>query len=325
MNRTVWGITIPSFRQFWELLKTTGSEFIEDNGIKLSAALSYYTIFSIPPLLIIIISVAGIVWGEQAIEGQIYAQIEGLVGKSSAMQVQEAMRATVLDTNSWWATTISVIALVFGATGVFVEIQDSINIIWGLKAKPKKGLIKMVIARLISFSMIISIGFLLTVSLTLNALLDIFNMHLQRLFPDVAFYAFYVINILLLITIITFLFATIFKLLPDAKITWKTVLFGAFFTSILFMIGKVLISLYLGKSDVGSAYGAAGSVVIILIWVYYSSMILFFGAEFTQVYVDKFGKGIEPNDYAVLVVRKEKEIPNENLKTEEKNYESKKH
>ncbi len=318
MNRTLWGITIPSLKQFWELLKTTGSEYIDDKGIKFSASLSYYTIFSIPPLLIIIIRVAGIVWGEQAIEGQIYAQIEGLVGKSSAIQIQEAMRATTLDSNSWWATTISVIALIFGATAVFVEIQDSINIIWGLKAKPKKGLMKMVVARLISFSMIISIGFLLTVSLMLNALLDLFNMHLQRMFPDVAFYAFYALNILMLLTIITFLFATIFKLLPDAKITWKSVFFGAFFTSILFMIGKVLISLYLGKSDVGSTYGAAGSVIIILLWVYYSSMILYFGAEFTQVYADKFGKGIEPNDYAVLVERKEKEIPNPNPTTEEK-------
>jgi len=309
MTRTFWGLKIPSLKEFWILLKDTGSEFIDDQGIKLSAALSYYTIFSIPPLLIIIIRVAGIVWGEQAIEGQIYYQIESMVGKEAAIQVQATIQTTVLDNNSWWATTISVIALLFGATGVFAEIQDSINIIWGLKAKPKKGFIKLVFNRLVSFSMIITIGFLMTVSLTLNALLDVFNLHLQRLFPDVAFYAFYVINILLLLGILTMLFATIFKILPDAKIPWKTVVFGAFFTSILFMIGKILISLYLGQSDIGSAYGAAGSVIIILVWVYYSSMILFFGAEFTQVYADKYGKGIEPNAYAVFVIKKEKELP----------------
>ncbi len=312
MSKIFGGLTIPSLREFWQLLKDTGSEFMEDRGIKLSAALSYYTIFSIPPLLIIIIRVAGIVWGQDAIEGQIYSQIQGMVGKPAAVQIQETIQSTVLDSNSWWATTVSVIALLFGATGVFAEIQESINIIWGLKAKPKKGLIKMVMNRLVSFSMIITIGFLLTVSLSLNAILDVFNLHLQRIFPDVAFYAFYIFNLLLLVSIITFMFATIFKILPDAKITWKIVIFGAFFTAILFMIGKVLISFYLGNSDIGSTYGAAGSVIIILVWVYYSSMILFFGAEFTQVYADKFAKGIEPNDYAVFIKVKEKEIPNPN-------------
>ena len=260
-------------------------------------------------MLVILIRTTGIIFGEEAIEGQIYSQIQGLVGKPAAAQLQQAITATVFDKNTIWATTVSIIALLFGATGVFAEIQDSINIIWGLKAKPKRGFFKLIINRLISFSMIVTIGFLLLVSLILNAILDVFNYQLQRVFPDVAVVAFYILNVILLLTVITMLFATIFKILPDARIRWRIVIFGAFFTTILFMIGKVLISLYLGNSDVGSTYGAAGSVIVILVWVYYSSMILFFGAEFTQVYADKFSTGIEPNEYAVFIKHYEREVP----------------
>ncbi len=309
MPRIIYDLKIPSLKEFWNLVKDTLSEFSDDNGIKLSAALAYYTIFSIPPLLVIIIRTTGIVFGQEAIEGQIYAQIQSLVGKPAAAQIQQTITATIFDKNSFWATSISIIALLFGATGVFAEIQDSINIIWGLKAKPKRGFFKLIINRVISFSMIVVIGFILLVSLTLNAVLDIFNYQLQRLFPDVAVYAFYALNIILLLSVITMLFATIFKILPDARIRWRIVIFGALFTTIMFMIGKVLISLYLGNSDVGSTYGAAGSVIIILVWVYYSSMILFFGAEFTQVYAERFSTGIEPNEYAVFVKHIEKELP----------------
>jgi membrane protein len=291
--------------EIWRLVRDSVLQFIDDRGMKLSAALAYYTIFSIPPLLIIIISITGYFYGQDAIEGQIYAQIKGIVGNDAAVQIQEAIRKTAIDYNSWWATLLSIGALLFGATGTFVEIQDSINVIWGLKAKPRKGLIKMIINRLISFSMIISIGFLMLVSLILNAILDIFNMHLQRLFPDVAFYAFYVFNILFLLLVITALFATIFKVLPDAKIKWKNVISGAFFTAILFLLGKVAIGFYLGNSDISTAYGTAGSVIVILVWVYYSSIILFLGAEFTQNYAQHFGTPIEPNDYAVFVQQKQ--------------------
>lgn len=311
MPRTVYGLKIPTIKEFWNLVKDTTSEFSNDNGIKLSAALAYYTIFSIPPLLVIIIRTTGIVFGEEAIQGQIYSQIQGFVGKDAAAQIQQTITATVFDRNTFWATSVSIIALLFGATGVFAEIQDSINIIWGLKAKPQRGFFKLVINRLISFSMIVTIGFILLVSLMLNAVMDLFSARLQRLFPDVAVYTIYAFNIILLLVVITLLFATIFKILPDARIRWRIVIFGALFTTILFMIGKVLISLYLGNSDIGSAYGAAGSLIVILVWVYYSSMILFFGAEFTQVYADKFSTGIEPNEYAVFIKHIEKELPKE--------------
>ncbi|HMT29791.1 MAG TPA: YihY/virulence factor BrkB family protein [Bacteroidia bacterium] len=284
-------IKIISVKNLWLLITDSTKEFIEDKGVKLSAALAYYTIFSIPPLMIIITSVTGLFYGDKA-----------------ALQIQEAIQNTVIDHNSWWANILSIAALILGATGVFVEIQDSINIIWGLKAKPKKGLIKMIINRLISFSMIISIGFLLLVSLVLNALLDIFNAQLQSLFPETAFYAFYIINILLILFVITLLFAIIFKVLPDAKIKWKSVLWGAFFTAILFLLGKMAIGFYLGSSSIGSVYGAAGSVIIIIVWVYYSAIILFYGAEFTQVHAQRFGTAIQPNKYAVFIVNKEIEL-----------------
>lgn len=294
--------------QFWQLLKDSTIEFFEDKAIKLSAALAYYTIFSIPPLLILITSVTGFFWGEQAVQGRLYAQIQGLVGKEAAIQIQNAISNTVIDDNSWWATVLSIAALLFGASGVFVEIQDSVNIIWGLKAKPKKGLLKIVINRLISFSMILTIGFLLLVSLMLNAVMDIFILQLQKLFPHTTYYAFYVFNIIFIVLVITSLFATIFKVLPDAKIKWKSVFFGSFFTALLFLFGKIAIGFYLGSTDIGSAYGAAGSVVIILVWVYYSATILFFGAEFTQLYAQRFGTAIEPTDYAVFIENRVVEI-----------------
>ncbi len=291
--------------ELWQLIKDSFLEFIDDKGIKLSAALAYYTIFSIPPLIIILTNITGYFYGADAIEGHVFGQLNGLIGNDAALKIQEAIKNTVIDKNSWWATTISVVALLLGATGVFVEIQDSINIIWGLKAKPKKGLIKLLINRVISFSMILSIGFILLVSLVLNALLDIFNEQLQKLFPEIAYYAFYGINIALILFVITVLFSVIFKVLPDARIKWKSVYWGSFFTAVLFLLGKLAIGFYLGTSDIGSTYGAAGSVIVILVWVYYSAIILFYGAEFTQVYAQRYGTAIQPNDYAVFVVNNE--------------------
>ncbi len=305
--------------ELWLLIKDSFLEFIDDKGIKLSAALAYYTIFSIPPLLIIITYIAGYFYGQEAFSGEIFGQLKGLLGAESALNIQEAIQNTVIDKNSWWATTISIIALLFGATGVFVEIQDSINMIWGLKAKPKKGLIKLVLNRLISFSMILSIGFILLVSLVINTVIDIFNQQLQARFPDVAYYTFYVINIILILIVITVMFGVIFKVLPDARIKWKSVYWGSLFTAILFLLGKLAIGYYLGASDIGSTYGAAGSVIVILVWVYYSSIILFYGAEFTQVYAQRFGTAIQPNDYAVFVTNNEvdSKIPEQNKTTKQ--------
>jgi membrane protein len=298
------------FKKLWKALKDTWDEFNADNGIKLSAALAYYTIFSIPPLLIIIITVCGFVFGKEAIQGHVYSQIAGLVGSDAALQIQDAIKNTAISKDSKVASIIGVIVLIIGATGVFSEIQDSINIIWGIKPKPKRGLIKMLINRLLSFSMVIGIGFILLVSLLVNALVELLNTRLQHFFPQMTVYLFYIINIIIIFAVISLLFATIFKILPDGKIKWRDVMTGSFFTAFLFMIGKLAIGYYLGKSNIAGVYGAAGSVIIILVWVYYSSIILYFGAEFTQVYANLYGHSILLNDYAVFVekVEVEKEV-----------------
>ncbi|WPV68376.1 YihY/virulence factor BrkB family protein [Chitinophaga sp. LS1] len=293
------------FKKYWQILKQTFSDFMDDKVLKLSAALSYYTIFSIAPMLIVIITLCEVFLGKEAIEGSIYGQINAFVGNDAALQIQQMIKNAALSGDSTWATVVGIVTLIFGATGVFGEIQDSINFIWQLKAKPKNGILKILINRLLSFSMVISLGFILLVSLALNGLIELFSKQLARLLPEVTMVLVYVINLCLTFGVISLLFAIIFKVLPDAKIKWKHVIVGAMTTSVLFMAGKFGIGFYLGASKVGTAYGAAGSIVIILLWVYYSAIILYFGAEFTQVYVQYHGEQIRPNEYAVYV----KEIP----------------
>ena len=287
------------------LFKETFSEFIDDNALKLSAALSYYTIFSLPPLLIIIISLSGVFFGNEAVKGELFGQISGLVGEKSAMFIQETIRNVTLSTSNTFATTIGVIILLIGASGVFAEIQDSINYIWGIKAKPKKGFIKFVINRLTSFSMIGSMGFLLLVGLIFNSLLEVLNQRLLNYFPIDTFYFIYAINNLVVFIIITLLFTLIFKTLPDGKIDFKDCLIGASFTTVLFMIGKFAIGAYLANSYLTTVYGATASVILILGWVYYSAIILYFGAEFTKVYALTHGNKIIPNEYSVRILKTE--------------------
>jgi len=285
------------------LLKETLFEFIDDNGMKLSAALSYYTIFSLPPLIIIIISLIGVFFGAEAVKGEIFAQIKDLVGIDAALQIQETIKNVKLSDSSVLSTTLGVIILLIGASGVFVEIQDSINYIWGIKAKPKRGLIKFIYNRLMSFSMIGSVGFLLLVGLILNSLMDILNKGLAAYFSLDTIYLFYALNLFLVFLSITVLFTIIFKTLPDGKIAFRDCLIGAAFTAFLFMIGKFGIGYYLGNFNIGSIYGAAGSIILILAWVYYSSIILYFGAEFTKVYAHTHGKKIIPNSYSFQIIK----------------------
>jgi len=287
----------------WSILKKSFSDFIDNKVFKLSAALAYYTIFSLPAMLIIIIAVSDIFYRREAIEGSLYGQISSFVGHDAALQIQETIRAAAFSKDSYWVTIFGIITLVIGATSVFSEIQDSINHIWKLKAKPRKrwGILKMLFNRLLSFSIVVSLGFLLLVSLIINSLMDILINHLTNTFPQVTVYVAYAFNLLFTFLITSFLFAIIFKVLPDARIKWKHIRIGAFTTAILFMIGKFLIGFYLGQSKLSSSYGAAGSVILILVWVYYSAMILYFGAVFTHVYVVHTGSRIYPNEYAVWV------------------------
>ena len=304
---------ISTLRKLPVIFKDTCSEFIEDKVMKYSAALAYYTIFSLPSMLIIIIGLCGTLYGKAAIEGKIFFQLNNLIGAQAALEVQHIIQNMALNHDSSLATIIGIITLLIGATGIFGEIQDSINTIWGLKTKPEKGLIKMLLNRLLSFSMIIILGFLLLVSLILNVLLQAFFHDLKKLFSSDLIDNLFLVDQFLVYGIIVLLFAFIFKVLPDAKLLWKDVWVGAIVTTILFIIGKYAITYYLSTNKQITAYGAAGSLIIILLWVYYSAIILYFGAEFTQVYAHHHGRSIAPNKYAIWI---EKDIIEKKFNTQ---------
>lgn len=283
-----------------QVLKSAGTGFMKDSVPKLSAALAYYTIFSMGPMLVVVIFLANLFLGQQAAEGTVYAQARDLVGDQAALQIQEIIRNATLSGASNVAAIIGFTTLFIGATTVFSEIQDSINRIWHLKVKAKRGWLKMLLNRLLSFSLVLGLGFILLVSLFVNTLVEGMMGRLQELFPSRSVQLVYVTNLLVTLFIISLLFAIIFKVLPDAIIRWKDVVIGALVTAILFMIGKFGITFYINRSDVGSAYGAAGSLAVLFVWVYYSSMILYYGAEFTKCYAIKYGSEIRPNEYAVI-------------------------
>lgn len=277
--------------------------------MKLSASLSYYTLFSLGPMLVVIISFAGIFYGREAASGEIYDQVKGLIGPDAAVQVQNIIANIQHTDGGVTGAIIGITLLIIGATSVFNEIQSSINYIWSIRAKPEKGWVKILMNRLISFSLVISCGFILLVSLIINAVLDVLNERLQAYFHNATYTLIYIVNNLIIFGVIGSLFAIIFKVLPDANIRWKDSFIGAGFTAVLFMIGKFLIGVYLGNSKIGITYGAAASIIIILLWVYYSSIILYFGAEFTKVYAIHNGAGIKPRKTAVFIVKQEvKEI-----------------
>ena len=301
----------------WSLIKGAVNCFIDNSVLKLSAALAYYTVFSLGPMIIVIIFLCDIFFGREAIEGSIYGQISGLVGHDAALQVQETIRNSTLSGQGNVTAIIGFITLLIGATSVFAEIQDSINMIWGLKAKPKRGWLKMLVNRLLSFSIVVTLGFLLLVSLIVNGLLEGLMGKLKETFPDLTVVVVYVINLILTFTVTTLLFGIIFKVLPDAKIKWKDVLIGSMATAGLFMLGKFGISFYIGSSNIGSIYGTAGSMVVLLVWVYYSAVILYFGAEFTKIYATQYGSRIHPNDYAVWIKQVEVEEEKGSLKQQE--------
>jgi membrane protein len=279
--------------------------FAEDKIPKYSASLAYTTVFSFGPLLIVIIFLCSIFFGQEATQGRIYAQMQQFVGHDAAEQLQTIIKNASLSGKGTTAAVIGIVTLLFGATAVFAEIQDSINTIWGLKAKPKKGLWKIIRNRFLSFSVVVSLGFLLLVSLAISTIIEGLSDKLKDRFPDAAVIIFYILDLVISFLVITALFAVIFKVLPDAKTKWKDILPGALASGILFMIGKFAISFYIGKSHVGTTYGAAGSLVVLLLWVYYSAMILYLGAEFAKAWISHRGLSIKPNDYAVALKKVE--------------------
>jgi membrane protein len=280
---------------------------MDDMALKFSASLAYYTVFSLAPLLLLLISLAGIFLSRDVIQSKIFLEINGIVGNEAAKQIQDMISNLEMTGKSTISVIIGVVTLIIGATTVFGEIQQSINIIWQVKPKPKKGWLKLIKDRLLSGSMIVTLGFLLLVSLVLNGALDAVSDRLKNFLPEVTVTLFNIISYIISFIIISTLFGVIFKVLPDAKISWKDVRSGAFFTAILFMIGRLVIGIYIEKSATSSTYGAAGSLIVIMLWIYYTAAILYFGAEFTRAYVDFNGKRIEPADYAVHVEQKEEE------------------
>lgn len=309
----LWRKTVATGR----LLGLTAQEFMADNGLKLSASLSYYTLFSMAPMLLIAIAISSILFGEEASQGYLYIQFEELLGQSGALQLQEMISNVQISGDTPWVTVVGVITFFIGATGVFIEIQDSINMIWSIKAKPKRSWVRFIITRLISFSMVVGIGFLLMVSLVLSAVLSMLDGWITEHISSFAWLAFIISNVITLAVVIL-LFSVIFKVLPDATLKWSDALIGAFFTAILFLIGKYLINIYLSRSSTVSAYGAAGALVLIILWIYYSAIILYFGAEFTKVYANEHGGKIRPSKFAVFVEHKEVVVTELVLSTDEK-------
>jgi membrane protein len=287
-------------KTIWFLVRDTFDAWLNDKAPTLGAALAYYTIFALAPLLIIVIAVASLGFGQEAAQEQIIAQIESLVGDNGAKAVQAMLESAREPQSGMVASIIGVITLIVASTGVFAQLQDSLNTIWKVAAKPGRWMQGMLQVRLLSFFMVVAVGFLLLVSLVLSAGLAALGNSFHYILPLPEF-VLHALNFLVSFAVITLLFAMIYKVLPDAKIAWSDVWIGAAVTSLLFSVGKFLIGLYLGKSGVASAYGAAGSLVIILVWVYYSAQILLFGAEFTAVYATRFGSRIVPAEHAVAL------------------------
>jgi membrane protein len=275
-------------RAVWALLGETFVEWYEDRAPRLGAALAFYTVFALAPGLIFIIALAALLLGTEAAQGQIISHIESLAGNAGSQAARAAIESARTAGVSLLATGLGAVTLLFGLWGVFGELQDALNTIWGVTIPPTRGVIGVIKKRFWSAAMVVGIGFLLLVSLVASAWLAALGKFFSRLLPlPVA--AMETANALLSFVVITFMFAVIYKLLPDVRIAWRNVWTGAAVTAVLFTIGKSLIGLYLGRSTVASVYGAAGSLIVILLWVYYSAQIVFFGAEFTKVYTRRFG------------------------------------
>lgn len=301
------------FVALYHLFIAAGKGFAEDRVMKLSAALAYYTIFSLTPLIIIVLSAATLFFGERMkTRDKFFTEITELVGKDAAMQIQGFVEHANKTGQSTLGLIIGIGTLIIGSTAIFIEIQDSINMIWKVKAIPKKGWLKMLTNRLLSFSLIVSMGFLLLVSLVINSVVVglgdklvslISQSEIEDVIPvanDTMALLIYILNNVITIAAVTAVFTVIFKVLPDVNIKWKSAIIGALFTALLFSLGKYLIGIYIEKGSTVSAFGAAGSIIVILLWIYYTSIILYFGAEFTQAYAEKYDGGIEPSKYAVF-------------------------
>jgi membrane protein len=283
------------------LLKQAAWDWFDDQAPTLGAAVAYYTVFSLAPLFIIAVSIAGLVFGREAAQGQIFEQLRALIGETSAAAMQDVVEsANSKPATGVLAAIVGIVALIIGASGVFAQLQASLNAIWRVEPKPGRGIWGLVQDRILSFGFILIVGFLLLISLILTAIVAFIGTWFGGFVPGVEMLI-QILNGILSLAIITLLFAMIFKFLPDVEIAWRDVWIGALITAALFTAGKEILGLYLGKSGVASSYGAAGSLIVLLLWVYYSAQIVFFGAEFTKAYANRFGTRVRPADNAVAV------------------------
>lgn len=283
----------------WDLTKATFNDWIDDNVPRLGAALAYYTLFSLAPMLVVAIGVAGLVFGEEAARGEIFTQLQGLIGPEGAKLVESLLQSVSKPSHGILATVLGLFTFLLGATTAFVELQSSLNTVWEVQPKPGQGVKGLLRDRVLSFGMLLGIGFLLLVSLAMSAGLAAFSTFMGDRVPGFYYFA-QILNLILSLSVQTVLFAMMYKFLPDVKLAWRDVWVGAFATSVLFTLGKFLLGFYIGSSSVTSGYGAAGSVAVLLLWVYYSTQILLLGAEFTQVYSDRYGSHIEPTEKAMF-------------------------
>jgi membrane protein len=291
----VWSI----IKNFGKLLRDTYRQWSEREPFSNSIIIAYYTIFSLPGLLVIIVNLAGYFWGAEAVTNQISTQIGGLVGGDTAKDIQEMVAKASYSEGTTLSTILSVATLLFGATGVFYQLQQILNKMWEVKPKPKQKFLKLIKDRVFSFGLILVIGFLMLVSLVISAAVTSVSDWVNENISPALVVVFSVLDIIVSLAIVTLLFASMFKFLPDAKIRWKDVWVGAALTSVLFVIAKFLLGLYFGHSNPGSTYGAAGSIILIMLWVSYAGLILLFGAEFTKVYADTYGTKVRPTEGAV--------------------------
>ena len=288
-------------KSIWNFLKDIATQWLEDGPFQLAAALSYYTLFSLAPILIIAIAVAGLFFGHEAATNQIVHTLQSLVGQESAKAIQEMIQnASSKPKTGIISTVLGIGVLIFGAGGVVGQLQSSLNRIWGVTSKPGRGIWSFMWERFVSLAMVLGVGFLLLVSLVITTILTHLTLYIGSLIGGAAIIA-YLLDIVVSFGFVTILFAMIYKFLPDVRIQWKDVWIGAALTSFLFTVGKFLIGLYLGTSGVTSSFGAAGSLITVLLWVYYSALIFFLGAEFTQIYASRYGSGVVPAENAVPI------------------------
>jgi membrane protein len=290
------------FKDLAFIFRDTFNQWLAREPFRSSAVISFYTIFSLPGLLVIIINLAGYFYGEEAVTRRISSEIGNMIGRNTAKDIEAIIANASVHQDFTFASLVGIATLIFGATGVFYQLQQTLNMIWEVKPQPKRKIVKMVLDRIFSFGLILAVGFLLLVSLVLSTLLSIVSSWVAYYFSETFNIVFRILDLSLSLGVVTFLFAAIFKFLPDAKIPWKDVWVGALVTALLFVIAKFALGLYFGHSNPASAYGAAGTVILLMLWVSYAGLILLFGAEFTRIYADRRGAQIKPLEFAVSTV-----------------------